>query len=148
MRKMLFAPLALALAALPGSVLALEAGADMQVTIDDEDVGEWYVSTIVRDEGDQCRYNIRWSYGDEGTTLITKRCEVLEQKTARYFSCHQDNQEENFPTSIEVGDACEGFDSFGQLVNIDELTAAESTNGVSGVILVEGEDEYQGFEVG
>jgi hypothetical protein len=148
MRNVLFASLALALVSLPGAAMALDTGADLTVTLDGEDVGTWNARDLVRDEGDQCRYMIMWSFGDEGTTLITKRCEILERKTTEYFSCHQENREENFPTSIEVGDQCEGFDSFGQLVNVEELDAAESTNGVAGAILLEGYDEYQSIEIG
>lgn len=148
MRNLLFASLASALIGLPGVAMALDVSSDLNVQLDGEDVGTWNPRDLVRDEGDQCRYMIMWSYGDEGTTLITKRCEILENKTTEYFSCHQENREENFPTSLEVGDQCEGFDSFGQVVNVEEFVAAESTNGVAGAILLEGYDEYQGIEIG
>jgi hypothetical protein len=131
---------------LAGPALALDTGTELGVTIDDEDAGTWDAVGVVRDLGDQCRYRIRWSNGLGGAATRTLRCEILERKTTNNFSC-EDNRMENFPTTIEVGDRCEGFDSFLQEDEITELTAAEFSGGLAGVILFESVDEYQGFEV-
>lgn len=131
---------------LSGPALALQTDTELGVTIDDEDAGTWDAVGVVRDLGDECRYRIRWSNGLGGGATRTLRCEILERKTANNFAC-EDNRLENFPTTVEVGNSCRGFDSFLQESEISEMIAAEFSGGLAGVILFDSVDEYQGMEV-
>jgi hypothetical protein len=131
---------------LPAYAGALEAGVDMDVFLDEEPAGIWKAQTLVRQVDERCFYRIRWSNGAPLAAARTRRCEIFEDQVGAHIDC-EENSTKNFVTSVTLGPACRGFDSFLQEVEVEQLHAAEYRGGVVGTVLVSSSDDLQSFEV-
>lgn len=131
---------------LSSAAMAFETGIERQVLIDGEDAGTWEARDTVREDGDYCRYSVKWSNGLLDGGRRTRACYILESRPSNFFDCLE-NADHDVIATVTVGIRCRGFDTFLTPVEVDDLLAGEGRFGLSGEILLSSSGDLQTIEV-
>jgi hypothetical protein len=118
----------------PTSAMALENEVPLDVWIDDCPAGT-IVPHFYKELGQSCLYTAEWWNLQYGATVA---CDVIERKTRAHLSCRDDNIFNFFPTLLESGKYCNGWDQDGFPQHIAYLSLGENYYGATGIACFDG----------